>query len=632
MRAGASDIHVEPQRDGVCGSATASTALLREVMTRAPQRAGAVVSRIKIVVRPRHRRAPPAPGRPHPDPRRRPRVDARVSTLPSLHGEKVVVRLLARADHVPPLDELGLDAEQLASLRERLAAPQGLVLHHRPDRLAARPTRCTPRCSEIHDADRNIVTLEDPVEMQLPGITQVQVNERTGLTFARGLRAVLRQDPDVVLVGEVRDTETAELAMRASLTGHLVLTTLHTNDAVAALTRLVDMGVEPFLVASSLTRRGRPAPGPPPLRQLRGAARAGRRDAAALLGIDARRLHDADPACAAPAARSAAAPATAAGPASSRCWSSTSSCATCCSATPASGPSARRRPACRPCRTPRWPRLWTGSPRSTRSCGSAPACERRLLVGALIALRGYDRVVDHPRQQVGQGARLGVVEAADRVLGHAAQVDRAGRAQPLEPGVGEHREQAARVAVARLPAYQTLPLEAVDQPGEPAAGEQHPLGELAHPQPAVRCLHQLDEHVVGRQRQSLLSQQIALQRSGDERVGAQEAPPGEHLRLGQVPRPRHAAMVRRGRPARPNRLTPRSIAVMSATTAAPSQEAVQAALATVDDPEIRRPITDLGMVKSVDISATGEVTVAVYLTVAGCPMRDTITRTVTEPQ
>ena len=107
--------------------------------------------------------------------------------------------------------------------------------------------------ADIHSPERNIVTLEDPVEVQMAGITQVQVHERSGLTFSRGLRAVLRQDPDVVLVGEVRDSETAELALRASLTGHLVLTTLHTNDAVSAMTRLVDMGVEPFLVASSLS-------------------------------------------------------------------------------------------------------------------------------------------------------------------------------------------------------------------------------------------------------------------------------------------------------------------------------------------------------------------------------------------
>ena len=133
-----------------------------------------------------------------------------------------------------------------------LAAPQGLVLITGPTG-SGKTSTLYAALREIHTPERNIVTLEDPVEVQLPGITQVQVHERAGMTFARGLRAVLRQDPDVVLVGEVRDAETAELALRASLTGHLVLTTLHTNDSVSALTRLVDMGVEPFLVASSLS-------------------------------------------------------------------------------------------------------------------------------------------------------------------------------------------------------------------------------------------------------------------------------------------------------------------------------------------------------------------------------------------
>ena len=179
-------------------------------------------------------------------------VDARVSTLPSLHGEKIVIRLLTRGDAVPPLDGLGFDPRQLALFRSALAVPQGLVLITGPTG-SGKTNTLYSAIAEIRNPDKNIVTLEDPVEVQLPGITQVGVSEKTGMTFSRGLRSILRQDPDVILVGEVRDGETAELALKAAMTGHLVLTTLHTNSAVAALTRLVDMGAEPFLVASSLT-------------------------------------------------------------------------------------------------------------------------------------------------------------------------------------------------------------------------------------------------------------------------------------------------------------------------------------------------------------------------------------------
>jgi type IV pilus assembly protein PilB len=178
-------------------------------------------------------------------------VDTRVSTLPAIHGEKVVVRLLRGSDHVPQLAELGFAPDQEAAVKRSLASPQGLVLITGPTG-SGKTNTLYAAIGELVTPERNVVTLEDPVEIQLPGITQVQVNLRTGLTFAKGLRSVLRQDPDVVLVGEARDLETAELALRASLTGHLVLSTLHTNNAVSALTRLVDMGVPAYLVASSL--------------------------------------------------------------------------------------------------------------------------------------------------------------------------------------------------------------------------------------------------------------------------------------------------------------------------------------------------------------------------------------------
>ncbi|HMC68187.1 MAG TPA: ATPase, T2SS/T4P/T4SS family, partial [Mycobacteriales bacterium] len=177
---------------------------------------------------------------------------ARVSTLPNIHGEKVVIRLLARADSVPPITKIGMEEMQLEALLGTLVAPQGLILITGPTG-SGKTSTLYSSIHQIKTPDRNIVTLEDPVEMQVQGITQVQIHERAGLTFARGLRSVLRQDPDVVLVGEVRDPETAKLALEASMTGHLVLTTLHTNSAPAAITRLVDMGVEPFLVASSLS-------------------------------------------------------------------------------------------------------------------------------------------------------------------------------------------------------------------------------------------------------------------------------------------------------------------------------------------------------------------------------------------
>jgi type IV pilus assembly protein PilB len=179
-------------------------------------------------------------------------IDCRVSTLPSLHGEKVVLRLLARSQDLPPLQSVGLEPPQHELLLRTLGQPQGLVLITGPTG-SGKTSTLYGGLNEISSPDKNIVTLEDPVEIALPGITQVGIHHKSGLTFAAGLRSILRQDPDVVLVGEIRDTETAKLALEASLTGHLVLSTLHTNDAVGAVTRLVDMGVEPFLVAGSLS-------------------------------------------------------------------------------------------------------------------------------------------------------------------------------------------------------------------------------------------------------------------------------------------------------------------------------------------------------------------------------------------
>jgi type IV pilus assembly protein PilB len=251
VRGGASDIHVEPQR-GELRIRYRVDGVMRDVMTLPNSATPAITSRIKIVsgLDIAERRLPQdgrtrfaVDGR---------AVDARVSTMPAIHGEKVVVRLLTRSDQVPALDAVGLFPEQLAAIRAAVTAAQGLVIITGPTG-SGKTSTLYSLLPEVDTTERNVVTLEDPVEVQFPGITQVQVHERVGLTFSRGLRALLRQDPDVVLVGEVRDGETAELTVRASLTGHLVLTTMHTNSTVAAMTRFVEMGVEPFMVGSSLS-------------------------------------------------------------------------------------------------------------------------------------------------------------------------------------------------------------------------------------------------------------------------------------------------------------------------------------------------------------------------------------------
>jgi len=178
-------------------------------------------------------------------------VDIRVSVIPMLHGEAVVLRLLRQNATLLGMGEMGMDARELKSFRRVLGLPHGIILVTGPTG-SGKTTTLYTALNEINDAVRKIITIEDPIEYQLKGINQIQVSEKAGLTFARGLRSILRHDPDVILVGEIRDKETAQIAVQASLTGHLVFSTLHTNDAPGAVTRLVDMGVEPYLVASSL--------------------------------------------------------------------------------------------------------------------------------------------------------------------------------------------------------------------------------------------------------------------------------------------------------------------------------------------------------------------------------------------
>ena len=178
-------------------------------------------------------------------------VDIRVSVIPMLHGEAVVMRLLRQNSTLRGLGEIGMNQRELEHFQHVLGMPHGIILVTGPTGSGKTSTLYTA-LNEINDAVRKIITVEDPVEYQLKGVNQIQVNEKSGLTFARGLRSILRHDPDVILIGEIRDAETAQIAVQASLTGHLVFSTLHTNDAPGALTRLVDMGVEPYLVASSL--------------------------------------------------------------------------------------------------------------------------------------------------------------------------------------------------------------------------------------------------------------------------------------------------------------------------------------------------------------------------------------------
>ena len=178
-------------------------------------------------------------------------VDVRVSTLPSGHGERVVLRLLDKQANQLSLRQIGMADHELDSIQDMIVRPHGIILVTGPTG-SGKTTSLYAIVNQLNERSRNILTVEDPIEFYLDGIGQTQVNSKVEMTFAKGLRAILRQDPDIVMVGEIRDRETAEIAVQASLTGHLVLSTLHTNTAVGAITRLRDMGVEPFLLASSL--------------------------------------------------------------------------------------------------------------------------------------------------------------------------------------------------------------------------------------------------------------------------------------------------------------------------------------------------------------------------------------------
>ncbi|MFH1581160.1 MAG: ATPase, T2SS/T4P/T4SS family, partial [Pseudomonadota bacterium] len=178
-------------------------------------------------------------------------IDVRVSTIPSSFGERLVLRLLNKSGSLLRLSEIGLSPERLVLLKNLVRSPNGIILVTGPTG-SGKTTTLYAILSSINTPDINIITIEDPIEYQIKGISQMQVNPKINLTFARGLRSIVRQDPDVILVGEIRDRETAEIAVQSALTGHLVFSTLHTNDSASAITRLVDIGIEPFLISSSI--------------------------------------------------------------------------------------------------------------------------------------------------------------------------------------------------------------------------------------------------------------------------------------------------------------------------------------------------------------------------------------------
>jgi len=246
----ASDIHLEPHAGGV-RIRLRIDGVLREAMDLPRSLGRQVTSRLKIMASMDiAERRLPQDGRAAAKVEGQ-TVDLRVSTMPTLYGETVVLRVLPRGADLVSLEELGLSPGSRDQLTDALQRPQGLVLVTGPTG-SGKTTTLYAGLAEVSDVTRNVLTLEDPVEVQLPGVNQTQIESRIGLTFARGLRHVLRQDPDVVLVGEIRDQETAQLAVEASFTGHLVLATLHTNNAPSAIARLVDLGADPFLIASSV--------------------------------------------------------------------------------------------------------------------------------------------------------------------------------------------------------------------------------------------------------------------------------------------------------------------------------------------------------------------------------------------
>jgi len=250
IRSNASDIHIEPDQK-ILRVRVRVDGILHESPAPPKQLASAVISRIKILsnLDIAERRAP-QDGRFQMKMENR-EVDIRVSIIPTIYGEKAVLRLLDTSNTLLNVDDLGFSKEFLEDYMKLIQRPYGIVLVTGPTG-SGKTTTLYASLNKIRSDEKNIVTIEDPVEYRLETVQQIQVNPKAGVTFANGLRSILRQDPDIILVGEIRDLETAEIAIQAALTGHLVFSTLHTNDAPTAFTRLVDMGLEPFLISSSI--------------------------------------------------------------------------------------------------------------------------------------------------------------------------------------------------------------------------------------------------------------------------------------------------------------------------------------------------------------------------------------------
>lgn len=251
VRQKASDIHIEPFEDRLSVRLRID-GVMREVLSPSRRVAPLLVSRIKVMARlDIAEKRVPQDGRVSLSLGGR-SIDVRISTLPSRYGERVVMRLLDKDSARLNLDDLGMPQETLQEFRQALKQPNGIILVTGPTG-SGKTTTLYAGLTLLNDRSHNILTVEDPIEYGLDGVGQTQVNSKVGMTFAAGLRAILRQDPDIVMVGEIRDVETAQIAVQASLTGHLVLSTVHTNSAAAAITRLRDMGVESFLLASTIT-------------------------------------------------------------------------------------------------------------------------------------------------------------------------------------------------------------------------------------------------------------------------------------------------------------------------------------------------------------------------------------------
>jgi len=246
----ASDIHIEPLEKQVIIRYRVDGVLHQEKLL-SKQMQGVLIARLKIIAKLNiAERRIPQDGRIQMQVESR-RIDIRMSTLPTVHGESVVLRILDQTAGVKKISDLGLSESNLVKFEKVIQRPNGIALISGPTGSGKTSTLYTV-LNRLHGTDVKIITVEDPVEYRMDGVNQVQVNTQVGLTFASGLRSILRQDPNIVMVGEIRDTETAEIAVRASLTGHLVLSTIHTNSAISTISRLIDMGIEPYLIASSL--------------------------------------------------------------------------------------------------------------------------------------------------------------------------------------------------------------------------------------------------------------------------------------------------------------------------------------------------------------------------------------------